>query len=456
MAQRQLDQVQALRHVLPGVAMGVLAQIANDLAEQGRRQAINNAREFGNALRQAVMNHAGELGNRAFQIAETGAGRVARIWTEGTGLQEAFGGHLQAASDSIRELIPDLSGNAVVGDRRDREGNLRGNRRETPMEIDNGPPNDGEAQLARAGGMGGGPSSVSKETPISTYPSLSYGFQETHTTILPWTGWLSVAKVDATTPAQLQIRMNTPWDMINTSITAAPAAAGDPFTTKGFYAVPTTEAAQRAVVPFPEVYTNTVERPMFRDTWAALYDYYTVLGCEYKITIVNPISTRGSTMIVGTQFDTYSDTATTTGNVMPLTNLSEAMSYKNMRFNVVEWDASDSSKNTAVISGNYKPGQAKRNIVNDGDVKTWTATGAALPNLKEILTLNFWRAPLAWATNASNANYAANMQIELKYIVQFKDLKQQARYPNTVTTDQDITIVLNETATATGSALQRW
>ena len=43
--------------------------------------------------------------------------------------------------------------------------------------------------LARIGN--GGMNSVSKETPISSYPNLSYGLPETHTTIIPWTGWIT-------------------------------------------------------------------------------------------------------------------------------------------------------------------------------------------------------------------------------------------------------------------------
>ena len=49
-----------------------------------------------------------------------------------------------------------------------------------------------------------------------------------------------------------------------------------------------------------------------------------------------------------------------------------------------------------------------------------------------------------------------NMEIKLKWIVQFKDLKQQARYPNTITNDQDITLILDENKASSGSALMSW
>lgn len=323
------------------------------------------------------------------------------------------------------------------------------------------------AMAARSGGGGPG-NTVSKETPISPYPSLSYGLQETHTTILPWVGWMSVALPEwgVTVPTQLKIRMNTPYDFINSTLTASPAVNTAP-TTNGLYAVPLNQDGKRGNninISFPESIStgaNAAERPAWRDYWAALYDYYTVLGCEYKITMYNPSSAKGQGVIVGTTFDTYSDTATTTGNVMPPSYLSEVMAYKNMKWQILESNSPEYENSYGSVTGRYKPGQAKRNIVNDGDVKTWTLTGATQPNLKEDLVINFWRSPMSFydgngTTNTMTNPTCLNMQLEIKYIVQFKDLKQQARYPNRLTTNQDITQILNEDPTAAGTAHQKW
>lgn len=300
----------------------------------------------------------------------------------------------------------------------------------------------------------GGGNPQTKETPISNYPSLTYGLQETHTTILPWTGWITAAKPDTSTPIQLRVRLNAPIDMIDATITADPGA-GVLFPTKGLYERPSAEDMKGAGVDYPEKFVTgatTVERPAWRDYWMALYEYYTVLGCEYKITMINPISTLGSAVIIGTQFDSYTDTAGASGNEMPRTNLSESLAFKH-----IEWDiltgfrAELSNNNATVISGKYTPGQIRRNIQNDGDVKTWIATaGLALPALKDFLTVNFWRAPMA--TSSVNA---VNIQVELKYIVQFKDLKTQARYPNR-TTGTALTQILSTNPADAGSALQKW
>ena len=216
---------------------------------------------------------------------------------------------------------------------------------------------------------------------------------------------------------------------------------------------------------------NVYERPQWRDYWAAIYQYYTVLGCEYEIIMYNPLQVKNIRLmsvaartggltapatlvpidngwyntdcVVATQFDTYSSTEGATGNVMPLTYYEEIRAFKNIKWTPVP------GGQKAIIKGVYKPGDAKRNIANDGDVKTWSKTSVGVPtSLSEILTLNFFtdpffdaRLPDAYATTTTTEPSATgtgmtgviNMEIKLKYIVQYKDLKLQARYPNTIT-----------------------
>lgn len=361
---------------------------------------------------------------------------------------------------------------------------------------------DGDVEMAARIGGSAGPNSVSKETPISNYPSLTYGLQETHTTILPWVGWFAAAGLDKDAPLQLRLRMNTPWDMVDATMGALGVTDGARLTTKSFYnrgvdqdgRIPSSGGV-RFPVEFTDNSTIVNERPQWREFWAKLYDYYTVLGCEYEIHMFNPISVKkvqlmivpektistvvypaqivpvdtgffNSDVVVATQFDTYSDTATSTGNVMPTTAL-----YEEVRaFKDIKWTHVGGGQR-AVIKGTYKPGQAKRNIVNDGDVKTWTATGATLPNLKEILTLNLFcdpffnaRQPDAYGTTASiepsatgtALKGALHFEVKLKYIVQFKDLKLMARYPHSATTNQDIVLNINENIGDPGNPMMSW
>jgi hypothetical protein len=324
-----------------------------------------------------------------------------------------------------------------------------------------GPP-EGEPEAQRIAASGNsGPNSVSKETPVSPYPTLTYGLQETHTTILPWTGWLSMFGADTAAPLKLKIRMNGPYKMLDITTGNSGQAL-----TKNFYNKPIKENGSLASNDFPDAITNNAaavnQRPAWRAFWCQLYEYYTVLGCEYKITIVNPINTPGTNIIIGEQMDTFSSTAGETGNVMPLSYLTDALAYKNIKWHTIKWDDAKTGDNIQTITGTYKPGSIKRNIQNDGDVKTWTSTGTmdtpgdstddgAPPNLNDFLTLNFWRHPMAYGSTP-----ACNIEVQLKYIVQFKDLRQQARYPARIGGNAGMQINLKQNTIERGTAFQRW
>ena len=189
--------------------------------------------------------------------------------------------------------------------------------KERAMEVDGGPGGE-EVSAARAAG---GPSPVSKETPISPYPSLSYGVQETHTTILPYRAYASFGLLDHDTPLQLRIRTNTINDLMLTELTAL-ASAGT-IGVKKFHTLPVgPDGKNTAGAVFPVTLTagtKTNERPQWRDWWALQYDYFTVLGLKYKFIIHNTSNARGADIEVCVNDDTYSAAAGTTGNITPAT-----------------------------------------------------------------------------------------------------------------------------------------
>lgn len=390
----------------------------------------------------------------------------------------------RARDERIREGRPGLDG-AIDDANRDAEDSLA-NLPRVPDDDDLGendgtlldgvmPTNDADmaepGELDTAGAMvsfaagAGGPNGQSKETPVSIPPSITYGLQETHTTILPWNGWITAANLDYLTAVQLPIRMNGVTDMIPITTLTDPAA-GAAFVGKGLYGAKATATGNRSFINYPANFasasTDPTERPSWREYWFQIYEFYTVLKCHYEIIIENPMqqgTAPNNGTLIGTQFDSYSDTATSVGNVMPSTTLTETMAFKGLRWEKIDGQNSGEQQRTdnnrTIISGTWMPGMTKRNIVNDGDVKTWTATaGGVPPNLKEILTVNFWRHPFANATTTGTVCHC-NIQINLKYVVQFKDLKLQARYPNTAAAAGfNITQLLNNSA-ATGQAYQQ-
>lgn len=440
-------------------------ELTNNVLHEGRN-ALATLQE---TVQQFAGEHASQLGNAAFHITQGMRNAIGEVWasnaqawsdlsTDIRGIsrvdqpgtnRDNFGRENTGLTQNMDEITLDARGDISSESTMSSTSQPRATNGTTDVPM-------AEARMAAttssSSGMG---NQVSKETPISPYPSLSYGLQETHTTVLPWTGWVTVAEVDKTTPKQILLRMNSIYDIMPITTSTSPAD-GAVFPGKGNYYKMLRSDGKASALRYPESLTDNATisgcKPQWRDYWAQLYGWYTVLGCEYEIVLCNPLSGIGNDIVCGVQFDTYSDTATSAGNVMPLTNYAECLYFKNMEWHKIQPCApATPNKNITVIKGTYKPGQAKRNIVNDGDVKTWTATGSAQPNLKELLTLNFWQDPLCFE-ELSGASHGVNCQINLKYIVQFKDLKQQARYPNTITTDQDITHILNEDPNAIGTA----
>lgn len=395
------------------------------------------------------------------------AARQREIEERRTGLD----GMIEEANNDAETSLANLPGGRPANGGHQATGPLRhgDNTLLDDMEV---PGNDGEnvgdamVSFAAFGSGGSGPNGQSKETPVSNPPSITYGLQETHTTILPWNGWVSANLLDYGVAVKLPIRMNAPVDMIPITTQTDPAT-GAIYTVKGLYGSKASDVGTRSYIGFPANFasasTDPTERPSWREYFFQIYEFYTVLKCHYEIIVENPMKSANmpnNGILIGTQFDSYSDTAGSSGNVMPDTTLMETLQFKGMKWEKVDGQQTNeqqrSDNNRTVISGTWMPGMTKRNIINDGDVKTWTATtGAAPPNLKEILTVNFWRHPFAIVNTAGAAVTNCNIQINLKYVVQFKDLKLQARYPNTAAAAGfNITQLLNNSA-ATGQAYQQ-
>ena len=65
-----------------------------------------------------------------------------------------------------------------------------------------------------------------------------------------------------------------------------------------------------------------------------------------------------------------------------------------------------------------------RNTVNDEEIKTWYVTGSEpSPTWVEQLVV------AAYQSEFANGLSNIHVKVELRYIVQFKDLQQKARYP---------------------------
>jgi len=423
------------------------------------RDHPDDVREMAVRVQGWVTENLPNMRNQALQMGESIGNRIIRDW------QDAGSDLRRVIETPEARIVRENDEAATRGDNEDRTVNEDGElvdlideNAEDPtsgMDIGNGgtkrpatEPPEGEPEAARIAGGGGGPNSVSKETPISPYPTLTYGLQETHTTILPWCAYMSSVGMTHSAPNVLEFRMTQPHDILSTELSTL-AAAGT--WVQANYNVPYNGSLTRdtaTAAEFPATIQNGTfvgEMASWWTFWRKQYEYYTVLGCEWEITIDCPVQDRGAEIALAWDYNSHTDTAGASGNKTPQDqSLIRFKQYKGINWvNIPCSTDGPFGQSMKTLSGHYKPGQAKRNIQNDGDVKTWVATNnggtAASPTLKEFLTLYLYRHELAYLKPATKLP-GVNIQVKLKYIVQFKDLLQNARYPNTTSTDFSLTI----------------
>lgn len=301
------------------------------------------------------------------------------------------------------------------------------------QKTDDNPPDEPDAPMERAGDM---QSSVSKETPIIIPPTITYGLQDTHTTIIPVVFWLSLPNLRHDYNTCFGIRLNSPWQILTSGTLTqgdypAPGSLwSKKVLDKNYLTVGPT--AQQPYHQFPEPLTSINPTPWWRTYWLRNYSYYTVLNCEYEIEYHNPCGSDKNALIA--------HTIETSGNAsarkLPAySRLSYLYGQKNIQYKQVHsYDyAGDRMANFQTIYGNYKPGQAKKDVSNDGEVKLWTPNGEPPPYVEQLQLLHY-QAPLSGSNLNDNqgditTGYNLNVQVRLKYTVQYKQLKEACYYP---------------------------
>lgn len=323
--------------------------------------------------------------------------------------------------------------------------------------TDGEPPAEGganEPAAARAGTM---QSSVSKETPISIPPTITYGLQDTHTTIIPCVFYISMPHVQLNDTRALKIRLNSYENILmNTSLIYGNLPSPHIITywnkkcDHGFQ-----QPGAATGKSFPVTVLSTSPTPWYSDYYKKLYKYYTVLNTEYEIVAKTSRHLDKGVLLA------YSIQTQGTGNddnALPDNlHFQSCLAQKAMKYKLVP-DGRDEDHRASVIYGNYKPGQAKKDVSNDGDVKLWTRTNDAppeskIPNYQEYLHILPYQDPLSTAIqetqeDASVTGYGVNFQVRLKYTVQYKQLNASARYPTMEATQTAFTTTFPQDFTA--------
>lgn len=163
--------------------------------------------------------------------------------------------------------------------------------------------------------------------------------------------------------------------------------------------------------------------------WAKMYQVYTVLKVHYKLTIHNcrSGSNNGAVIITNEESKTVGDgdenRTVLDANIYAYLGLENHAKYS---IGPGTNDGGDKGS-FQVIEGTYYPGKYKHNTVNDTDVKTWNAVGVA-PDLIDNLWVGYFEDPLRAAGSTLRKQHL-NCSLEMKAVVQFKDLKEAFRYP---------------------------
>lgn len=289
-----------------------------------------------------------------------------------------------------------------------------------------------QAQASRA--MAPSSGGMVKETPI-TRAVPEYGLPSTHTAILPYTTYFSVICNDAhSDPAiRFQFRLNSIIDPVVTTPTVPTASAAF---AAGIFNQPVTSGPNATTWPataraFPRTLgAAAAEAAQYQNWFTAMYRYYTVLGCEYTITVMNARQRRSSNIAVATYIDTFS--ANNNSQIHPTgATMADMEHWPDVRFYQVDGTGeADNFDTRKTIQGQYKTGAAFRNVENDEDVRTWTRTNV-VPAYQENMTIAFAR---SWMNDWVDELSMALVRVQLRYIVQFKDLITPFRWPAGQTT----------------------
>jgi ribosomal protein S16 len=351
------------------------------------------------------------------------------------------------------EMVVASDGGSIHSTKRLRGGELKpvidktGN-----MDVDMG---GGQLTLS-AKDSGADGSTGSGETPVTMGVTPKLGlFTETYTAILPIRFGFSFNKINSTTNANnfAKIRMNAPYNILQDTTFVQQLEGGgtaygvgshqaDPYSASNvgtFNSFETTLTAATSANSGSATTSGVVSDanciPGWRAWFEKIYDSYHVMETQYRVTFVNPETTIGNRQRIYVDKDVY--TTTSSGNIMPTDSQPLYLNsvWKNVDMTIVEERNNNDSRGwIKTIQGTWRPNEWSKNTLNAEDIKGWYATGAA-PAPAWVENLTILARSDEYATNPTNLN----VFVELRYVVQFKDLKQGFRY----TQSSDATIALN-------------
>lgn len=330
------------------------------------------------------------------------------------------------------------------------EGEVRRGRSMAPkqLDMDVDETNDGSATIETAaartaGAAGSGGMKGSHETAVTPH-APQYGLKETATVVLPFQAQCTIiGPTDYEEMQSLKLRLNTPYDIIKTSVNVA--ASPSPFG-MGVYAnkyprgwdgsIPTGTGTATwgtsfpaTALAYPQPMANN-EKPQWRQFWEKHYKVYAVMETEVivrvKPLIKSDLNRQG---LLGYGTDVSSTDGNRVNNLFPdRRKYREMIHWPGVSWKKINTQADGDFPEDTVLRFTWRPGNLNKPVTNDEDVKTWTNIPSQ-PTMEEVLVLWFGK---SWENQSAQCEaYAVN--VEYRQIVQFKDLNVNAYYPTGTT-----------------------
>lgn len=314
-------------------------------------------------------------------------------------------------------------------------------------------------------------------TPIAKIPP-SFPFHQTVTAILEHHGSCSTAVYDLAETKALLIRMNTyvaPYSETTGTLTSAsswqplntaawfPQALGRYVVNRGSTGDIIESLHNRQLSAFSDELFFSAQAtdpyPAGADYYNLHYNAYTVLKCEWEIRVEVPMHIMKGNWTTDDTPDATETEASVIGNTSwevdpPFHSAARLYTHYRMTGDTVaavnpplnvssiemeRWDNTYTNKvtvpinGTRVIRGTWYPGKVKHNPLNDDDVQLWSAAGAvpAQQHLEHLVFQIKERPNTNRRKTTPPTVFGANISINCKWHVQFKERKTELQYPTT-------------------------
>lgn len=307
-------------------------------------------------------------------------------------------------------------------------------------------PNNGESL---AGGEGSRNSAGLKETQLDPVIDVERGFPNYQYASLPWAG-INFCDAELFTGVDIGFRMTSPYDCIIGSVK------------KDRNTNVSGQSNDQEMKTDPN--DLTVQSAQWFNWYAALYSYYSVVGCKWSILIENlsnePVWVHQmylndkTPVYYATNEDMLTWPDCKSYYVEPLTKFVDENGVKSAQLNngwqretgsatsganFLTGDGVNSGKrNTIQLSGHYAPGDKDHEIKQDSEIELWSETNQN-PRLLERLFIRIKPETAAQRAEGDQGavNYGRKLKykytVKLEYLVEFKQVKDELRWPTTYT-----------------------